>query len=288
MTEQTYLSWVKSVFRKSHKAPAVFLAAINSVLRARHPKAAMKYHLESSFNSRDGFSLIKAIQVFRYASGTRGICIGNLFDPDKLLDGVRKINRLFRADFNTGMMRDLCGLPLSKNRKNDVVVFTLDFNRPLHRFRKLSLHINPEHPQDIIRLKDRMKIKQSEAIRGNLDNLEFVGIDFYPQGECSLKTYQRIDSLPRGMDKGRKETMSQLGKLIRPRAMLLMTRFDNHGGHSAQNVYFYPGGRGGRQLLGLPPLSGYSDFLKKIGPYLESFQIIWIAVKDSILELYFS
>ncbi len=288
MTKQQYKTWAKQFFKQAPEMPKkLFFEMVELADDLRFSKSNLTHHMESSFNSQNGLNSIKAAHIFHYPNSTEEKCAKDFIKYKILIKFVEKLNENFEVNFNTAALKFVLSIPLSKGRKNDGIVFYADFNHSINQFDKISLHFNPNSPRWIPKIVQALKIKKLGDISLGIENLEFLGLDFYPDEKCGLKIYQEIKSLPKSLGKRVKKIFDEIRKFKPIETIILMERVNIERMNTGKDVYFYCNNLNCQQLLSLSPLKSYKNFLKLIKPFVNNLNLNWIIFKDNKLELYF-
>ncbi|MBZ9572759.1 hypothetical protein KJA17_01000 [Patescibacteria group bacterium] len=288
MTKQQYKIWAKQFFKQtSPKAGELFFEMIELADNLKRSRILLNHHLESSFNSKDRLNLIKATHIFRYPAFLGEKSARDFINWKMLISYLKELNKNFKAKFNFEALNFLLSVPLAQGGKNDGLAFNTDFICSKNHFNKISFYMRPSKIEWISEIAQFLKIKKPEIILSKIENLEFLGVDFLATGKCYLKFYQEINSLPESLEEQLKMMFSQVDKLKSIKTMLLMTKFGGDTSVLTKDIYFYCENLDSQQILELPCLKSYRDFLKQIRPYLNNFKIIWLVPKDKKLEIYF-
>jgi len=246
--------------------------------------------MESSFDSKNKFSLLKTTHVFHYPEFFKQKNCRDLINYEFILKLIEKINKNFKASFDIKTLNFISSIPLSGGHKNDMIVFYTDFNLTHNRFSKISVHLNPIEISLIPKIIRFLRIKNTELALSNLPNLEFIGIDFYPDRKHSFKIYQTITQLSENINKKMKNLFCQINRFNFGKKILLMEKYNfNNLSPSDKNIYIFYDKKANnyKDLLRLPSLRRYENFLKQIYIYINKFCINWIAFKNGKIEIYF-
>lgn len=288
MTIEEYKCWVNQFLKKTQSQPKkLFFEVVDLANELKQSRIFLNHHMESSFNSQDKISLIKVTHIFRYPRFFKQKNCMDLINYKLILNLIEKINKIFKVNFNTKLIEYIFSIPLSFGYKNDGIVFCVDFNSDYNYFDKVSIYLNPIETSWIFKIAKSLRIKNTKLIYQNLKNLEFIGIDFYLNGKCVLKTYQEFHSLPTRLKKRRKEIFHRINKSGENGPYLIMNKFNNNSSFLEKSIYLNWEGLDYTDLLKLNFSKSFKDFLEQIRLYIINFQIIFVAFKGKRLELYF-
>ena len=289
MTKEEYRSWVNPFlfnFSKSSKKLFIEVIGLADILMQHIP---LHHHIESSFNNYYREKLIKVIHLFRYPCFSHNICSKDLINHRQLLKFIRKLNVRFGTKFNIPNLEFLLSLNLSQGKKNDLIALSFDFIPCADQLDKLSLYINPYSFTEISKFLHFLMInKYALHYWSDLLHFAFIGCDFLPQGQCLVKQYREKNISNIVLSDYQKSILDILQKIKPIEGTLEMSRLNNKGiPLSKKYIYFYMNGLKYSEFLNKISARAFI-FIKKIKPYVERFRVIWIAVKEKMLEVYFT
>jgi len=286
MIKNEYKKWVNRFLMKvPQKNQEFFLRIVDLGYNLRKPNVG--YHIESSLNTRERFKVIKATHCFHYPKFSREKRCSDFIKSSILLNIFEKISGDFKFKFDRKILNFILSIPLSQGGKNDVIVFYVDFNSFSNQFDKISIGINPVSTQLLPTIGKTLRIKNWKLLYQNFMNTKnFLGFDFYPNNECSLKIYQEIKASPQVFRGKAREVFQQLNRLSPIKTFILLNRFRNKKLLS-KDVYFRCRKISSRRLFKMSCLNCYKSFLEQVEPYIKNFEVGFIAIKDKQLEIYF-
>lgn len=287
MRKDDYKIWVKQFLKNA--SPTIsknFIEIVDLPDKIERPSVPLRHHIESSFNNRDRFSLIKLIHIFHYPDDYQQKTCQEIINTDFLIKLLTKINKFSSTNYNVKVLDFLFSIPLSAGQRNDVIALSFDLNLPIERLEKISLHLKPYQNNYLFDILQYLKIKIPVSADDYFRHLEFVGIDFFPTGKCCFKTYQVIERLPKNLNTHWKKILPKIFKQVPRNDIFLMTRFTGQPFSLKENIYFY---------LGHLKQAQQSEFMKS--PLIDflrwstsgiRLKLIWLALKDDKkMEVYF-
>lgn len=285
MTKNKYKKWAsKFLIKVPKKTQKLFFKIVDLGDNLR--KSKVRYHVESSFNTMEKFKVVKATYCFHYSKLSGRKKCQDFIKGDILLNIFKKISDNFKFKFNRKILDFILSIPLSHGRKNDVIVFYVDFNSFSSQFDKISIGLNPVSTKFLPTIGKFLGIKRWESLYQNFTNIENIIFDFYPNGEYSLKIYQAIKASSKILRKEEKNVFQQLNKLKPIKRIGLLTRFRNNKPFS-KDIYFRCKGLDFKQFSKMSCFSSHKSFLEQIKPHVKNFGVSFIAIKNKQLEVYF-
>jgi len=287
MTKKEYKSWIMYFLAaKSQKAQRLFLQSIDMDDELRMRGINSEYHMESSFDSQNKTSLLKAIHIFRYSKDYQKQRFEDLINFKSIKRLINNINRISGSGYNHGILTLLSGVLLSCGNKNDIIVFYVDYNLFTHKLDKISIHMKPAEESGVRKIARFLKVENLNATFHSLKDLEFIGIDFCPDGGYIFKTYQNLKVTDFKLYPDIKNDHSDLLRNKNIKSCLLMTRF-NVNYTSSKNIYFYCEDIDCNQILDFYSAGHYGNFIKEVKPIVKNFFINWVSFKENKMEIYF-
>jgi len=285
MTKNEYKKWVnKFLIKVPKKNQEFFLKIVDLGYSLRKPN--VKYHIESSFNTKEKFKVIKATYCFHYPKFSKEKRCYDFIKNDILLNIFKEISNNFKFKFDQKTLNFILSIPLSQGRKNDVIVFYVDFNSLDNQFDKISIGLNPLSTKLLPGIGKFLKIKNWKSLYQDFKNIEVTIFDFYPNGECSLKIYQAIKASPQILKNRERSVFQQLNQLKPIKKLGLLTRLRSNKPFS-RGIYFLCKGSDFKQFSKISCFKCHRTFLKQINSYVKNFRVSFIAIKDKQSEVYF-
>jgi len=186
MTKNEYKKWVSRFLIKVPKdTQELFFKIVD--LGNDLKKSNVRYHIESSFNTKERFEVIKATYCFHYPKFLKEKRSCDFIKSDILSSIFEKISNNFKFKFDQKILNFILSIPLSQGRKNDVIVFYVDFNSFSNQFDKISIGLNPVSTKLLPKIGKFLKIKNWESLYQDFENIEDFKDPFYLMK--NLKSY---------------------------------------------------------------------------------------------------
>jgi len=285
MTKNEYKKWASKFLTKvPKKFQELFFKIVDLGDDLR--KSNVRYHIESSFNTRERFKVLKATYCFHYPKFSGQKKCQDFMKGNILLNIFERISNDFKFKFDRKILNFILSIPLAQGKKNDVIVFYVDFNSSNNQFDKVSIGLNPVSTKLLLEIGKFLKIKDWKSFYQDFKNIEGIIFDFYPNGECSLKIYQEIKASPQVLREKEREVFQQLNRLKPIKTFVSLNRFRNKKLLS-KDVYFRCRKISFRRLFRMSCLNCYKSFLGQVEPYIKNFEVNFIAIRNRQLEVYF-